>query len=105
MNKYKSQRRATVLIGVLSVGVVGFGVFSAWQATQAQVGPQATVEQIDDNGVCPADYSLEATVGDTAKPGGGPRCRTCDVPSQCLRLSCDPCCWICAGDPFPTCTS
>lgn len=42
-----------------------------------------------------------------APPGGNPckSCRQSPAGDRCQRISCDPCCWECPGEPYPICSS
>ena len=101
MKNLGSVRPAAILIAVLGVVVIGLaGIVVSLPTVQDQATPAA--EQTLDGGVCPAESATEE-----GKPGGNP-CKGCKRPAGghgCARLSCDPCCWVCQGEPLPLCTS
>ena len=107
MRMLTTSRPAAGLVSVLCTVVLGLGAYGFWSANQVQLQPGLAVEQIDDGGVCPADFAVEGNADGAMCPGRGPPCRTCEIGPgiRCERLSCDPCCWICFGDDFPTCSS
>jgi hypothetical protein len=47
--------------------------------------------------------SLESSDGDKM----GPPCKDCPRKNggQCTRISCEPCCYACVGQPLPVCSS
>ena len=106
MKNLASVRPAAILVAVLGIVVIGLGgVALSVHAPQDQVIP--AVEQATDGGVCPADRATDEVVSEDMAPGGNP-CKNCKRPNGkhgCARLSCDPCCCVCQGEPLPRCTS
>lgn len=106
MKNLASGRPAAILVAVLGIAVIGLvGLAFSVPALQDQATP--AVAQVTDGGVCPADAATDDGVSENMAPGGNP-CKDCKRPQGghgCARLSCDPCCWVCQGEPLPLCTS
>lgn len=107
MTRLGSVRPARVLVGVLGIVAIGVAGF-AMSAPAAQEQAPLAVGAGDEGGVCQADEVITEPAGETAAPGGGNPCKDCKRSPEhhrCTRVSCDPCCWVCIGEPLPICAS
>ena len=101
MQNFARIRPAVILVAVLGIVVLGAsGIALLASTAQDHATPDAA--QAIDGGVCAADG-----VSEDMAPGAN-QCKDCKRPKGkhgCARLSCDPCCWVCEGEPLPLCTS
>ncbi len=117
MASVKNVRAGVVLAGVLWVLLIGLGGFGVWAIQQENAAPVEPVvaEQTASN----AEFVVEDVVVDEATVENcsedfeasnemGNPCKDCKrrLPGQqCTRISCDPCCYACVGQPLPICSS
>jgi hypothetical protein len=85
------------VIGLIGLGLAGASILPAGSTA---AGPSVIAE------VPGAGIFVEAELLDSASAPPDPACQDCPkrIPGEpCTRISCDPCCYRCTGDPIPWC--
>ena len=83
--------------GAAFLGLIGLSTFSGSGQSNLQDG----VVEMAELGIC-----MEAELFEWVAAAPDPACEGCPkrIPGeQCTRISCDPCCYRCSGEPVPRC--
>ena len=85
------------MVGLVALGLLGINVVPGDVTSAHQEG----IVELPELGIC-----MQTDLIASAASPPDPACANCPkrIPGEpCTRISCDPCCYRCSGDPIPRC--